>query len=615
MRLSKFIVLVWLGLVSWQVSANKGVDLIQSQAHWIDRSGLAVIEQVTQSPFEPFQHLLAKGYSKHPIWIKVSYKKADKESKQAKQDQEELVLRILPTYLDEVTLYQRVGQQWISSTTGDRYPFADRDNQHTALNFNLHPQAEEVIYLRLQTTSTSLMSLEVVTQKHFSQLEGRRDTVLGIYFGSLIILMLISTTIGWLSKQIHWRLFALFEFAELIYVTSFTGYMPRFILPNHPLAMDLLFGIFVITHIFTGVLFHRSLLKNLLNQKLINRTFNFVTVLYLALYAIYLFYDRQLALSSSLLLMMPCTLIFAYVALFIYVKKPMIPNRQAVAFVYSALVFSILFAVAPPLGLINGVEISLYASLLNGFAFSILMFILLVSDLRYQERQLIELEKRALISNQEIASQRAENERQSKFMAMLSHELKTPLAVIKLAVDSGLKNNRYESHANKAITDLNQIIDRSVQMSRLDQGSYEMQKTEVHLGELLQSLLGVHAHRFELDMPSDLKIQSDPFLVQIILGNLIENALKYSKEESIISIEFKESDEQVIMTISNLPNIAGMPASDVVFDKFYRSSNAHHISGSGLGLYLVKALAEMLKGSITYQPKSGWVKFILCLPK
>jgi signal transduction histidine kinase len=609
MRLSKFIALVWLGLVSWQVSANKGLDLIQSQAHWIDRSGQAVIEQVTQSPFESFEHLLAKGYSKHPIWIKVSYKKADK------QNNEDLVLRILPTYLDEVTLYQRIGQQWVSSTTGDRYPFAERDNQNTALSFNLHPQAEDVIYLRLQTTSTSLMSLEVVTQKHFSQLEGRRDTLLGIYFGSLIILMLISTTIGWLSKQTHLRLFALFEFFELLYASSFTGYMPRFILPSHPLLMDLLFGVFVISHIFTGILFHRSLLKNLLNHRIINWTFNFVTVLYLCLYAVYLFYDRQMALSLTLLLMMPCTLIFAYVALFIYVKKPKIPNKYAIASVYTALVGSILFAVAPPLGLINGVEVSLYASLLNGFVFSILMFILLLSDLRYQERQLLELEKTALVSNQEIAFQRAENERQSKFMAMLSHELKTPLAVIKLAVDSGLKNNRYETHANKAITDLNQIIDRSVQMSRLDQGSYSIQKTELDVGELLQSLLGDQAHRFELNMPSNLKIQSDPFLVQIILVNLIENALKYSKEESIISIEFKETAEQMIMTISNLPNIAGMPASEFVFDKFYRSSNASHISGSGLGLYLVKALAEMLKGSITYEPKSGWVKFILCLPK
>lgn len=609
MRLSKFIALVWLGLCSWQVSANQGVDLIQSQAHWIDRSGQAVIEQVTQSSFESFEHLLAKGYSKHPIWIKVSYKKADKPNK------EDLVLRILPTYLDEVTLYQRVGQRWVSSSTGDRYPFAERDNQNTALSFNLHPQAEDVIYLRLQTTSTSLMSLEVVTQKHFSQLEGRRDTLLGIYFGSLIILMLISTTIGWLSKQSHLRLFALFEFAELLYATAFTGYMPRFILPSHPLLMDLLFGVFVISHIFTGILFHRSLLKSLLNHRIINFTFNFVTALYLGLYAVYLFYDRQMALSLTLLVMMPCTLIFAYVALFIFIKKPKIPNKYAIASVYTALVGSILFAVAPPLGLINGVEVSLYASLLNGFVFSILMFILLLSDLRYQERQLLELEKTALVSNQEIAFQRAENERQSKFMAMLSHELKTPLAVIKLAVDSGLKNNRYETHANKAITDLNQIIDRSVQMSRLDQGSYPIQKTELNVSDLLQSLLGVQAHRFELNMPSNLKIQSDPFLVQIILGNLIENALKYSKEESSISIEFKETEDQVVMTISNLPNIAGMPASDLVFDKFYRSSNAHHISGSGLGLYLVKALTEMLNGSIAYEPKSGWVKFILCLPK
>ncbi len=606
MRFSKLIALLWLGFFSWYVSANKGVDLIQSQAHWIDLSGQAVIEQVTQSSFESFEHLLAKGYSKHPIWIRVSYQKVD---------QENLVLRILPTYLDEVTLYQRVEGQWLSSSTGDRYPFAKRDNQNTALSFNLHPQAEGLIYLRLQTTSTSLMSLEVVTKNDFSQLEGRRDTLLGIYFGSLIILMLISTTIGWLSKQSHLRLFALFEFFELLYASSFTGYMPRFILPNHPLLMDLLFGIFVISHIFTGILFHRSLLKNLLNHRVINLTFNFVTVLYLCLYAVYLFYDRQMALSLTLLFMMPCTLIFAYVALFIFIKKPKIPNKYSIASVYTALVGSILFAVAPPLGLIDGVEISLYASLLNGFVFSILMFILLLSDLRYQERQLLELEKTALVSSQEIAFQRAENERQSKFLAMLSHELKTPLAVIKLAVDSGLKNSRYESHANKAIADLNQIIDRSVQMSRLDQGSYSIQKTELDLSELLRSLLGTQAHRFELDIPSNIKIQSDPFLVQIILSNLIENALKYSKEESSVLIDFKETDKELMMTISNLPNIAGMPASDLVFDKFYRSSNAHHISGSGLGLYLVKALTEMLKGSVAYEPKSGWVKFILCLPK
>lgn len=606
MRLSKLIALVWLGLVSWQVFADDGVDFIQSQAHWIDRSGQAVIEQATQSPFESFEHLLAKGYSRHPIWIKVSYKKVAKE---------DLILRILPTYLDEVTLYQRVGQQWMSSSTGDRYPFADRDNQNTALSFNLHPQAENVMYLRLQTTSTSLMSLEVVTQKHFSQLEGRRDTLLGIYFGALIILMVISTTLGWLSKQTHLRLFALFEFFELLYASSFTGYMPRFVLPGHPLLMDLLFGVFVISHIFTGILFHRSLLKSLLNHRIINWTFNFVTVLYLCLYTVYLFYDRQMALSLTLLLMMPCTLIFAYVALFIFIKKPKISNKYAIASVYAALVGSILFAVAPPLGLINSVEVSLYASLLNGFVFSILMFILLLSDLRYQEKQLLELEKTALVSDQEIAFQRSENERQSKFMAMLSHELKTPLAVIKLAIDSGLKNNRYETHANKAISDLNQIIDRSVQMSRLDQGSFAIQKSDLNMGELIQSLLGSHADRFELDMHSNLRIQSDPLMVQIILGNLIENALKYSNEESRILIEFKETVEQVTMTISNLPNIAGTPASDLVFDKFYRNTNAQHISGSGLGLYLVKALTEMLNGSITYEPKSGWVKFILCFPK
>lgn len=114
-------------------------------------------------------------------------------------------------------------------------------------------------------------------------------------------------------------------------------------------------------------------------------------------------------------------------------------------------------------------------------------------------------------------------------------------------------------------------------------------------------------------------MQTDPQLLFIVLSNLLENACKYSAPDTAIDLQaILQTDPaappSVTLTLSNLPGNAGWPDPEHVFDKYYRSPQAHRQSGTGLGLYLVKSLVHTLGGKIAYAPTDQQVCFVLTLP-
>jgi len=114
------------------------------------------------------------------------------------------------------------------------------------------------------------------------------------------------------------------------------------------------------------------------------------------------------------------------------------------------------------------------------------------------------------------------------------------------------------------------------------------------------------------------ELNTDPQLLRIILGNLIGNAIKYSPPESAIDICAEPSRHSgkpgVRVTVQNQPDTAGVPDPEQIFDKYYRSSGAHSKTGSGLGLYLVHSITELLGGQIGYDVVREKVRFTLWIP-
>ncbi len=227
-----------------------------------------------------------------------------------------------------------------------------------------------------------------------------------------------------------------------------------------------------------------------------------------------------------------------------------------------------------------------------------------------------EKSKRLALVEIEVAQERAQREEQANFLKMLAHEMKTPLSVVRMAVGGTALPNNTNAVVERAVTDMDSIIERLLQVERLEDEQIDIQLQNIDLLEMVEGVClslpeGERIRPFVYGEPS---LQSDPQLVRVILSNLLENALKYSPKDSEVTITLSGDVSQVSIEVENAVGSAGLPDAEHVFNKYYRAALAHQRTGSGLGLYLVQSLVKMLGGTVHYEPKSERVRFTVYMP-
>jgi signal transduction histidine kinase len=120
--------------------------------------------------------------------------------------------------------------------------------------------------------------------------------------------------------------------------------------------------------------------------------------------------------------------------------------------------------------------------------------------------------------------------------------------------------------------------------------------------------------RIQLDLIELPRMLSDEKLLKIVIGNLLDNALKYSLKGSTVRLALAELNGKIRLEVSNVPGPAGRPDPSKVFQKYYRNEKAHGFIGSGLGLYIIKNTVRLMGGDLHYKPTDELVKFELWLP-
>jgi len=216
---------------------------------------------------------------------------------------------------------------------------------------------------------------------------------------------------------------------------------------------------------------------------------------------------------------------------------------------------------------------------------------------------------------------------QDRFMAMLSHELKTPLSVLRMTLglqagpDGHISANA-RGHAQQAVHDMDAIIERCLQVDRLQQHRWLEQRQACQLADLLSELQTASAqpHRLVISAAHLPRVVTDIQLLTVALGNLIDNALKYATPASLVQVSASTSTSAyrspggILFSVVNTPGPAGLPDASQVFQKYYRSPGARSKTGSGLGLYLVHQIARRLGGWVRYVPGTRQVQFEFWLP-
>ena len=228
---------------------------------------------------------------------------------------------------------------------------------------------------------------------------------------------------------------------------------------------------------------------------------------------------------------------------------------------------------------------------------------------------------------------RVENaiEREKQFTSDASHELRTPLAVIKGTMEVLIRKPRdqkeYEEKINFCITEvdrLNHMVDQLLLLARFENQKQNIKNETIYLNAIILDNLTRFSSKIEnkklkvnTEFSEDFYIQSDNYLVSIVISNLISNAIKYSNKNGEININLVNNNNQISFSIAD-KGIGISPVDiDKIFNSFYRSDVTNHaeIKGTGLGLSIVKRLCDLLKLEIAVESKlNQGTTFILSFP-
>jgi len=242
----------------------------------------------------------------------------------------------------------------------------------------------------------------------------------------------------------------------------------------------------------------------------------------------------------------------------------------------------------------------------------------------------------AILVLQDLSELRRLERLRHEFVANVSHELKTPLAVIKACVET-LQDGAVEDPANRLsfLEQINENTDRLnnlvldlLSLARLESGSQNLEVQSIVIADLVRDIVEHFRRRAEgkklsievlsPEEPSAAEIRTDEEALRQILDNLLDNAIKYTPEGGRIRVRWYGRGDQICFEVED--NGIGIPEMDLprIFERFYRVDKARsrELGGTGLGLAIVKNLAQVLRGSVSAASTLGQGSlFTVALPR
>jgi two-component system, OmpR family, sensor histidine kinase CiaH len=204
------------------------------------------------------------------------------------------------------------------------------------------------------------------------------------------------------------------------------------------------------------------------------------------------------------------------------------------------------------------------------------------------------------------------SQQQQNFMMAVTHELKTPIAVAQLNLETLQKRQLDEDKRQMLISNtlqeanrLNTLCNNILFAAQLDAGAYTTTKQEVNLSDLLEGCVDNFKKRFSArviqeKISESIYLIGEPLLLQMLVNNLIDNANKYASKETPITVSLQQTGNQIEFSVADLGEGLAEDEKKKIFEKFYRvgEENTRKTKGTGLGLYLCKKIVQGHAGKI-----------------
>ena len=600
-------------------------DHIVEKAWLEDSTARLEWSDVQRLPLTPYSGVLSRGFGDSALWVRLT---VDPHRWAApNQSPEQLVLRVRPVYLDDIQVFDPLAPDGLVGATGDvRHPRTQRMAGMDFLVPIARGEEPRQIWVRVVSTSTRQISTQVFNLDDLQERNFFQQLAYALYIGVIAIFM-VWGVVNWLfSGERIIGMFGVMQALGLFYALGSLGYVRTFWPVHWPAHwLDLFTTMGSILAVSAALLFHVMLTREFDLPLWVRRLQNALLALEPAKLVMVLLLDQTtLALHINMIEVLFAPVLFLLAVLTargwrqVQPQKSPLLARSVVLGFYVFMVLTLAVAALPGLAVTAGGEIQLYLVQTHALITAFLILLMLQYRIRVRNRLQAEVARALERSELQAQQERAIREEQDQLLAMLTHEIKTPLATMQLRLDASSPGSR---EIRSAIRDMNSVIERCLQAAQFDDQRLEVRREMVDLHKLVSDVLtaGGQPERVQVQMPHALTVRTDRQLLFIALHNLLENACKYAAADTPVTLNLSmggvgSAGPCVLLTVANVPGASGWPDPQRVFEKYYRSPSARRMAGTGLGLYLVRHLVLKLGGSVRYEPTSTQVRFTVELP-
>lgn len=598
--------------------------LLVTKAWLEDDSGRMTLKDAERARYQGFTASLSRGYGSTPIWIKISIDPtADEHTAQEAGDPRYFYLRIGESYLDDIQIFDPTFNGERPIMAGDQHPLPANALRSTVFLLPIPKgTARRDLYVRVSSISSRHIFVQVL-----SGIEARHSESTARDF-SIAYLAAIGTLLAWgiFSLALYCdRLVAAFvaTLAADIATIMFRTGLARYFWPQalSPKWFDLGTPFFISLSTAIGVVFYLELLRGYAIPNGYRTALKaFVPIFLLEVIAMAFGHPDimiRLIPVKVLLVNLICVVAIARSRQDQSSEHLLLLPKKWLLYYFLVLLGVVTAGVAALYGLVGQVPVSPSIAATHSFLAAFVLMAMLQYRAIATAKQQQALATELRLSRAATERERAYNEERERLFDMITHEFKTALAVIQMRLHAGTPGAR---EIGAAVDDIKILVERCAQADRMDAGGLVPQLEVCAVRPLIDTVVARHADpRIRIDTDQAVtEITTDPQLLAIAIGNLLENAIKYGAPQSPIDVRITTSIEQghrmIDIGISNAIGTTGWPDRNAIFQRYHRGPRAKRLSGSGLGLYIVAGIAKMLGGEAQYEPTDTLAVFSIRLP-
>ncbi|MBC7487303.1 MAG: sensor histidine kinase, partial [Cytophagaceae bacterium] len=614
-----------------------------------DKGNKLTLQQVQSPAFnKQFIHAgksaISFGITAENMWFKIAVKN------NIPDQQKEWIFEMAYPHFDSLEFYyQDEKGAWQKQLTGDQTPFHTRQifNKHFAFPVHLSDTTTHTFYFHIGGQGSLQFPLYIQSPKTFYAAQEEISLIYGgMFFGTIIIMMLYNLFIFFSLKDKVYIYYVLTNFSVLIYYFGYTGYGFQYIWPELYWVNEKVIPFGAIWTGLTTVMFAKVFLETKKYMPSVHSIFRFFIAAYVIELLLLPFVSYEIALKGASLMASLSAMLVLVSSYLIWIKG----NKSArfIAFAFSFYLIGILllnlnitgiihrnFFVAHAMEMGTIIEISLLSLALSD------KYSRLKRQTEAAQAELIdvqrganeELEKKIERRTQKINQQKSEleesNKVKDKLLSIISHDLKGPLNSFQTLLAMMLKDeltkdniNMYTSHLNNKLGLMINLVDNILNWVRTQMGGMKFDILELKIKEIVKENIHLFSSQAELksikitdEVPDDIKVLGDKNVVHMVIRNLVANALKFTKSDGQVFISARVQGNNVLIEVRDTGIGISPEKMKLLFtDAHFTSPDTNHNAGTGIGLLLCKEFLSKTSGKIwvdSEEDKGSSFKFTL----